>query len=84
MLKGAKFLDALLSEKHYTTTNMGLSFISSHVSPAAQNISKSPTPIQSSMRSIQWAVGASLLQNRPACETTSKAFSGEGVLGKLK
>lgn len=52
MLKGAKILDALLSEKYYTATHMGLRFSSSHVSPAAQNIPKSSKAIQSFKGSI--------------------------------
>lgn len=52
MLNGAKALDALLSEKYYTETHMGLSFSSSHVYPATQNIPKSPTAIQSFKGSI--------------------------------
>lgn len=47
MLMGAKVLDALLSEKYYTATHMGLRFSSSYVSPAAQNIPKSSTAVQS-------------------------------------
>lgn len=70
MLKGAKFLDALLSEKYYTTTNMGLSFSSSHVSPAAQNIPKSPTAIQSfkgSIHEINPMGSGSLLATKQTC-----------------
>lgn len=88
MLKGAKVLDALLSEKYYTATHMGLSFSFSHVSPVAQNIPKPSTAIQSFKGTVYeinpMGCGSLLVRKQSCLWNFQQAFSGESVLGKLK